>query len=214
MNTDSFERRRKMSDSLEKERTRLFQQDEKLRKEAELVLENTGIGKILKEYGFHPVGSFVMKTMTWRDLNFERYDDEPDCDEQWELGQKLRQLEGVWSLHCNNFYEDPRSPDDSGLYWGLRLSDPQGGEIWRIDLWTARKEEFKRTSPNRDLWESRLNDDTRFIILSIKEALHDLPEYRRTLISAHIYEAVLGDNIRTLDEFMGWWNQRYGTIEV
>ena len=36
-----------------------------------------GLGQIIREEGFHPVGSYVMKTMTWRDLDFERYDESP-----------------------------------------------------------------------------------------------------------------------------------------
>jgi hypothetical protein len=46
-------------------RTRLFTLDENLRTEGQTVLERSGIGEIINEAGFHPVGSFVMKTMTW-----------------------------------------------------------------------------------------------------------------------------------------------------
>ena len=203
-----------MSGSSEKEQSRLFLQDESLRKEADEILERSGVGKILRDYNYHPAGSYVMKTMTWRDLDFERYDDDPDCDDHWELGQELRQLDWIWSLHCNNAYEDPRAPGNTGLYWGLRVSDPDGGHIWRVHLWTARKEEFERASPNHDLWISRLNNDTRFAILSLKEALLENPEQLNRVLTWGIYQAVLEEGIYQVNDFKEWWNKKYGKVAV
>lgn len=202
-----------MTGTEEKERTRLFSQDENLRKEGELILDRSGVGKILLKNDFHPVGSFVMKTMAWRDIDFERYDDDPDVDEHWELGKELGQLEWVWNLHCNNAYTDPRAPNNSGLYWGVKITDPEGGNIWRVDLWTARKEEFERNSPGRNIWYSRLNEETRFTILSIKDKFRDMPELRRTYLSAHVYEAVLEHEIADIKEFWEWWKTTYGKNE-
>ncbi len=194
------------------ERSRLFELDETLRKEGQKVLEKSGIGDIIYRAGFHPVGSFVMKTMTWRDMDFEHYAENPDWSEHWELGGKLAELDWVWSLHCNDSYRDPRTPEDAGYYWGLRVSDPgwNDDKFWKIDLWTARKEEFERSSPNRELWNSLLTDDSRQTILAIKEKLWDHPDYRRSLLSVHIYEAVLENGVTGIDEFWEWWNSLYG----
>ena len=200
-----------MSESREKERTRLFTMDENLRTEGESVLERSGIGDIINDAGFHPVGSFVMKTMTWRDMDFERYDDNPSWAWHWELGRKLAEIDWVWSLHCNDSYRDPRVPDDFGHYWGLRVSDPdqKGNEFWKIDLWTARKEEFDSSSPNRELWNRLMTDEKRHIILSIKDELWTHPQYRQTLLSVHIYEAVLENGVTEIDGFWEWWKTRY-----
>jgi hypothetical protein len=203
-----------MSRQSDEERSRLFAQEKLLREEGISVLEKSGIGEILREEDFHSVGSFVMGTMTWRDMDFERFDENPDWDRHWKLGQKLHGIDWIWSLHCNDAYRDPRNPGDSGHYWGLRASDPGGGEIWKIDLWTARKEEFESASPNRELWNSRLTDDSRYIILAIKDTLWKLPEYRQTLLSAHIYEAVLEHGISDIDSFWNWWNAKYGTKDA
>ncbi|UCC16851.1 MAG: hypothetical protein JSU58_10930 [Dehalococcoidales bacterium] len=201
-----------MPGSQEKERVRLFTLDEDLRIEGQSVLERSGIGRVIYEAGFHPVGSSVMKTMTWRDLDFERYDENPDWSEHWELGRKLSEIDWVWSLHCNDSYRDPRTPGDYGYYWGLRVSDPQqkNSEFWKIDLWTARKEEFEISSPNRKFWNSSMTDDKRYIILSIKNELWTHPQYRQTLLSVHIYEAVLENGIENTDDFWNWWKTRYG----
>ena len=150
-----------MPESQEKERVRLFTLDGDLRSEGQSVLERSGIGKIIYEAGFHPVGSFVMKTMTWRDLDFERFDENPDWSEHWELGRKMAEIDWVWSLHCNDSYHDPRTSGDYGYYWGLRVSDPnkEGNEFWKIDLWTARKVEFEKSSLNRELWNSLITEE-------------------------------------------------------
>lgn len=156
-----------MDESLEKNRQRLFALDASLRAEADCMLEQSGLGKIIREEGFKPVGSYNMQTMTWQDLDFERCDESPDWQEHWELGTRLAQLKWVWSLHAVNAYTDPRNLKDEGYYWGLRANRPGEREFWKLDLWTARREEFERSAPNRPLWESRLTDDTRYDILVI-----------------------------------------------
>ena len=60
---------------------RLFALDEALRAEGQAVLEASGLGALIDEYGFLPVGSQAMHTMTWRDLDFERIQDPPDWEE-------------------------------------------------------------------------------------------------------------------------------------
>jgi hypothetical protein len=45
-----------MSGTDEKERARLFTQDEALRKEADIILDKSGIEKVLLKNNFHPVG--------------------------------------------------------------------------------------------------------------------------------------------------------------
>jgi hypothetical protein len=67
----------------------LFYQDISLHIEADLMIKETGLGKIIGEAGYKPVGSYVMNTMTWRDLDFERIDKAPDWQSHLEFGKKL-----------------------------------------------------------------------------------------------------------------------------
>ncbi len=196
-----------MDKTLEENRKRLFALDAGLRTEADKFLQESGLGKIIREEGFHPVGSYVMKTMTWRDLDFERYDESPGWQEHWQLGTKLAKLKWVWRLAAINVYQDPRSKDE-GLYWGLRASRPGEKDYWKLDIWTARKEEFERNAPKRPLWERQLDDDTRYEILVIKESVCMLPEYKDSLLSIDIYEAVLENGIKGVNEFWEWWKGR------
>jgi len=196
--------------NVEENRRRLFALDKALREEADVMLKASGLGEIIKEEGLHPVGSYVMRTMTWRDLDFERSVASPTWDEHWELGVKLSKLGWVWSLHAVNEYEDPRHEKDYGYYWGLRAVRPGKKNFWKLDIWTARREEFESGAPKRALWESRLNDNTRYEILVIKEAVCNLPEYLDGHLSTRIYEAVLEHDIRGIGEFREWWQNRYG----
>ncbi len=196
-----------MNESLEENRRRLFALDAGLRAEADLILKESGLGKIIREEGFKPVGSYAMHTMTWRDLDFERCNESPDWGVHWELGARLAQNNWVWSLHAVNAYTDPRNTD-KGLYWGLRAVRPGEKEFWKLDLWTGREEEFAPAVADRKRWESLLTEDTRYHILEIKEAVCRLPEYRQSLLSVHIYEAVLENNIKGLNGFWDWWKGR------
>ena len=186
---------------------RLLQLEESLRDEGDHVLSASGLGNVLQHYGFVPGGSYVMRTMTWRDLDFERVEEAPDWNRHWELGARLAQIAWVWKLSCTDAYRQPDSMDH-GLYWGLRLSDPAGGPVWKVDLWTARAEEFARGSPNRGRWISLLTEEARSHILAIKEAVCGLPEYRREMLSVHIYEAVLECGVCGIEEFTRWWRAR------
>jgi hypothetical protein len=199
-----------MSGQQDKEKIKLFSLDEKLRAEADQLLEQSGIGTIIRQEGFKPVGSYVMRTMTWRDLDFERTNENPSWEQHWKLGLKLARIDMIWGFRCIDGYHDPRNPGDKGFYWGLHITSLLNGETWKIDLWTARATEFELASPKRSLWENRLTEDRRYSILAIKEAVWNLPEYRQDLLSVHIYEAVLEYDIENLQEFWVWWKKQYG----
>ncbi|MCK4304793.1 MAG: hypothetical protein KAY24_11200 [Candidatus Eisenbacteria sp.] len=193
------------------EKARLLGLDESLRSEADRMLRLSGLGRVLRLEGFEAVGSYAMRTMTWRDLDFERVEDTPDWNRHWQLGARLAEINWVWKFSCTDAYRQP-SGTDQGLYWGLRLSDPAGGPVWKVDLWTLGQEEFAKGSPNRARWANLLTDEARFHILAIKEVVCGLPEYRREMLSVHIYEAVLDSGVREIEEFKRWWRAREQSV--
>jgi len=192
------------------EKQRLNRLDSDLRREGEEFLAASGLGLIIAQAGYQPVGSYVMHTMTWRDLDFERMADEPDWDDHWRLGQALARIRWVWWFSCVDAYRGIHSPGDTGYYWGLRASDPDGGPIWKVDLWTARPQEFAPALERRARWQALMTEARRLDILAIKEAVCTRPEYRKTMLSVHIYEAVLEQQIREIDAFLEWWSSSYG----
>ncbi len=119
----------------------------------------------------------------------------------------------VWQCTYLDAYNTPGNIPDEGLYWGVYVCNPDGGQPWKFDIWTATQDEFTRGSPRRDYWFKQLDDYTRSAILHIKTALCQTPEYGKTVLSVHIYEAVLEHGITGLDEFQRWWQTRYGIKE-
>ena len=201
------------------EAERLFAADEALRKEADEMLMRSGLGGILERAGDQAVGSYPMHTMTWRDLDFHRYE-EPDWRRHWEVGTQLAETGWCWRLNCVDAYREARieAKPDCGLYWGLRVLDPgrmasagRGSPtVWKLDLWTARADEFAAAEPKRQTWASLMSDELRSYVLAIKEAVCTAPEYRKSLLSVHIYEAVLEQGVRGVEEFRQWWRERTG----
>ncbi len=189
------------------ETARLLCLDADLRREADVFLRESGFGAIIESAGFKPVGSFVMRTMTWRDLDFERVREEPSWSEHWELGRALAQTGWGYRFSCIDEYHNPEEPGECGLYWGIKACSSDGGPIWKLDLWTARAHEFIPDS-RREAWMSALDDDSRAHVIAIKEAVCQDPRYRKTLLSVHIYEAVLERGIRGLDAFWEWCEAR------
>lgn len=191
--------------------TRLVQQEADLRAEGTALLAASGLGALLAEAGFVPVGSQVMRTMTWRDLDFERYA-EPDFTEFCQLGARLAATGWCTRLQCVDHYRE-RTHTDEGLYCGLRVASPErtapAGKddptVWKLDLWTAREPEFEPGLTLRRRWLGLLDEPSRVEILAIKEAVCRRPEYRHTLLSVHIYEAVLERGLRGVEEFLRWW---------
>lgn len=188
---------------------RLNQLDFGLRNEADEFLADSGLGQIINDAGFKPVGSYCTHTMTWRDLDFECMVDSPNLLEHWALGQELAKTGWVWLFSCRDAYRDQSEPGDFGYYWGIRASRPSGGPIWKLDLWTARPSEFAYGLERRATWQSLMTEDARLQILAIKDAVCTRPEYRKKMLSIHIYEAVLEKNITALDAFLEWWHSSY-----
>jgi hypothetical protein len=199
---------------------RLFALDASLRAEADRMLAASGIGPILREGRFQAVGSYVMKTMVWRDLDFERYE-EPDWARHWQVGTRLAETGWCARLQCIDVYREAwaEAQPDFGLYWGARVADPSrtgsaspgDPTVWKLDLWTGRPEEFEAGAARRPVWASLMTEDARSHILAIKEAVCGQPEYRKTLLSVHVYEAVLECGVRGVEEFREWWRPRYGS---
>ena len=196
---------------MRKTKEELFNQDFSLHIEADLMLKDTGLGKIIGEAGYKPVGSYVMNTMTWRDLDFERIDKAPEWQSHLEFGKKLMQLDWIWEFDTMNTYITNYFPDlPKGFYWGMRGEYPKGVPTWKFDLWTARAEELECGIPRMPGWMKKLTKDKRFYILAIKDVLCNTLEYRRTIKSVHIYEAVLEHDICALEDFREWWKAKFG----
>jgi len=151
------------------EATRLLALDEGLRAEADRMLAESGLGAIIREAGCEAVGSYAMRTMTWRDLDFERPEESPDWDRHWALGTRLARTGWLWRLSCVDAFRDPRDPEGHSLYWGLRACSPQGGLTWKLDLHTTPPEAFARGMADQEKW---LHQTQQALLEILKQVLH------------------------------------------
>ncbi|MBW3587875.1 MAG: hypothetical protein KY429_00450 [Actinobacteria bacterium] len=182
-----------------------------LQHEAAVLLDG-GLRGTLEGYGrVEPTGSFVLGLMAWRDLDIRVVRDEPDREAFFALGAKLLRL-----LHPHRMsYRDEllaHTPDlPRGLYWGVYLGDERAG-AWKIDIWAIDEEEYKASQQDLDQLARNIDPDRRLAILHIKRALWQHPEYRKSIWSRNIYEAVLADGVRDLDGFITWLKEHDITV--
>ena len=195
------------------DRARLFALDASLRAEADAMLSASGIGALIAEAGYLPVGSYTMRTMTWRDLDFVRCVDQMDWERHWEIGTRLSRTGWVRWIVCSDNFR--RAEPEPSYYWGPRVSDPALGclpdsdeRIWKLDLQTSTTEHLARGLDLRNRWAALMTEEARAEILALKEVLCHTPEYRREVLSVHIYEAVLEAGVRGLEEFLEWHRAR------
>jgi hypothetical protein len=98
-------------------------------------------------------------------------------------------------------------PNDDRYYYAL-FYQGAGGHEWKIDIsiWIADPPHVERL-PSSSLI-ARLNDETRLAILWIKDQWFARPEYRMTVYSVDIYDAVLDHGVRTPEEFAAYLRER------
>lgn len=179
-----------------------FQVDARLRAEASDILDRCGLRALIKEYApVHVMGSHHLKLMVWRDLDLAM--DAPDITiaQFFELGTRITELVNPWKM----FFTDNRAHDSGrypkGLYWGIRLGDLNSG-AWKIDLWAFNSADCAARIQQRDALMNRLTPANRVPILAIKSDIWNNPQYRDTVTSQDVYDAVLDHDIQTTDEFL------------
>lgn len=179
----------------------LINQDMALRAEADQLLCDTGLKKTLSRFGtVHIGGSYALQLMTWRDLDV--YLEAPGLavSEFFTLGNQIAGLLDPWKMFFTNNRQQLDATYPPALYWGIRLGDIRKG-AWKIDLWAMESADCCRALENSNKLAARLTAESRQAILSLKSQLCHHPDYRDTITSQMIYDAVLDQGVSTLDAF-------------
>ncbi|HJP95428.1 MAG TPA: hypothetical protein VJ875_26000 [Pyrinomonadaceae bacterium] len=178
-----------------------FAVDEALRAEADVLLYELGLKKLIEEYApVHITGSYALQLMVWRDLDIMMNAPGITVGQFFDLGKRITVLLAPWKMFFTNSRENSSNDYPSGLYWGIRMGDIKRG-AWKIDLWAFDSDQFREKVLEGEALKSRLTEKNRLIILDLKGQLWDKPEYRDTITSQDIYAAVLDREVKTLDEF-------------
>jgi hypothetical protein len=174
---------------------------DRLRGEADRML-GSGLMALLSRHGqVHVVGSYALGLMTWRDLDVHLVSEDMSVEGFFGLGGGIASLLKPHRMHFRDETTVATKGLPRGLYWGIYLGDERAG-AWKIDVWLTDRAGFEPTREFGERIASRLTDENREIILSIKEACWTHPEYRRGFTSGDVYSAVLERGIR---DVAGFW---------
>lgn len=175
--------------------------DEMLRAEADALLHERGLQQLLEEYApVHVTGSHALHLMIWRDLDIALDAPTMTVDQFFDLGKRITSLLSPPKMFFTNNRDHGEGSYPRGLYWGIRLGDIKRG-AWKIDLWAFDSDECRDKIRDCAVLNNRLHDENRLVILKLKSHLWYRPQYRDTITSQDIYEAVLDFGVDTLAGF-------------
>ncbi len=177
--------------------------NEKILKEADEILYELGLNDSLKKFGNPYVsGSYLLKLMTWRDLDIYLESEAMDNETFFELGKEIsiKLHPSKMSFRNELIGNTPHLP--KGLYWGVHTNFFD--QKWKIDIWAINSEEVKQKQSGVEKLKSKIDKYNRQSILELKNQLHSHPLYRKIVFSIDIYDAVLNNKITTLEQFKEW----------
>lgn len=182
--------------------------DSELRAEADSLIHRNGVGAILREYGdVYVGGSYALHLMTWRDLDIYLKAPDLPVERFLDLGHRIGALLMPWKMSFTNHREFPSTEGIPGLYWGIRLGDVKAG-AWKIDLWALQPETWQQQIEKVQRLGSQLTGEQRSTILKLKAELWNHPEYRKTISSQDVYDAVRIGGARDLSELWSFVRAR------
>lgn len=177
--------------------------NKKILNEADEILYQFGLYDTLKKFGNPYVsGSYLLKLMTWRDLDIYLESDSIDTDTFFDLGKEISNKINPYKMSFRNelIGKTPHLP--KGLYWGIHTN--LFDQKWKIDIWVIDFKEVKRKQSVVEDVKIKMDNCNRKSILELKNILHSHPLYRKKFFSIDIYNAVLDDKIVSIEQFKEW----------
>jgi hypothetical protein len=147
------------------------------------------------------VGSVSTGLVVEPDIDMEVYTEDPQTADGFRVAAELAENDHIIGVIFRN---ELLKPGGAWIYWEIHYRDDDG-VVWTIELYHS-----KPTAPYAGWMEQFagamqkvLTDEHRVAILTIKEALCANGTMRDTK-SFYIYRAVIGDGVRTFDEYTAW----------
>lgn len=189
----------------------LLERQDTLQAEAWRILDTLDLAGALALIGpVEVIGSLATGLMVWRDIDLHIL--APGLSSsvaQGAMGPYFGHSEiGAIRYRYDHAAQNPANdPNNDRYYYALFYQGGDGHE-WKIDIsiWIATPPHVERL-PYSELI-ARLNDETRLAILWIKDQWFARPEYRMTVSSVDLYDAVLDHGVRTPDEFTAYLRAR------
>ena len=172
-----------------------------IKREADVILYEQGLIDILNSFGTPYVhGSYLLDLMTWRDLDIYLQVDDISTTDFFALGEKICSSFAPVKMNFRNELKAKTKGLPAGLYWGIYFGNERAG-AWKIDIWAVSTSECQKLMQYCSKLKQKLNGEAVQRILEIKCECWRDAEYRRSYSSSDIYEAVLDNNVTTMEEF-------------
>jgi hypothetical protein len=189
----------------------LLEQQDILQAEAWLMLDALDLAAALASIGpMEVIGSLATGLMVWRDIDLLVIAPGLSASTAHEALARYfgHPKIGAIRYRYDHAAQNPANdPNDDRYYYAL-FYQSDGGHEWKIDIsiWIADPPHVERLPPSSLI--ERWNDETRLAILWIKDQWFARPEYRMTVYSLDIYDAVLDHGVRTPEEFAAYLRER------
>jgi hypothetical protein len=172
-----------------------------IKREADAILYEKGLINILNQFGTPYVhGSYSLDLMTWRDLDIYLQVDQISTTDFFVLGERICSLFNPIKMSFRNESIAKTKGLPAGLYWGVYLGNERAG-AWKIDIWAVTKLECSKLLQYCVTIKQKITTETAQRILEIKSECWQDPEYRRSYSSSDIYNAVLDNDVTSIEEF-------------
>ena len=182
---------------------KLFEKQNFLQKQARIVLKNLKLTKILSKYGeVKIVGSMILGLMTWPDIDIDlKSKTKINKKDYFKIVKYLfsqKNIKQIMLIDNRNSFEKNRP---ESMYIGIKYN--LNNTEWKIDIRYLNIPDAYAENHIKQI-KSKLTKNKINIILKIKNAFHSHAKYRKEFSAYNIYNAVLKENISTINNFIDY----------
>jgi len=160
----------------------------KLRQEADVVLNMIGLMNILRPYGaVYPSGSYFLDLMVYPDIDL--YITKVSLEQLFEIAARIARHESVTQVVFERSDDPEHLPE--GLYLKPRVRYGDWGRPWKIDIWSLKETVIQEKMADMYHFHASLTSELREQILRYKLSILT-PEKRTPMYSGYyIYKAFI-----------------------
>jgi hypothetical protein len=181
----------------------LLHKSKRIKSQADKLLQESKILDILAGYGDVLIeGSYALDVMLRPDLDIFVVSQTHDWNKILDIHQKIMSLKYFREIGFINWmdFEDKNLVSLKGYYFQPKV--PIDDQLWKLDIWFITPDQYKGSSLTTHFKELLGEDeDKKYRILEIKNAMREGRKYIKGVDGKLIYQAVLENGIKTIDEF-------------
>lgn len=177
------------------------------KEQADSILYDDGLLAELRKYGVpHIIGSYRMDMMAWNDLDIDVENDNMSQEKLYGLS------EFIFHRFRPSWYEAKEEQNqENKKVWFHGFETLVEGELWNIDIWFFDKETIGKAEEYCDgiMRRAHTEPDLKNSIMDLKKELIARGMYSfEQYTSMDVYEAVLRQRIRNIEEFLEKYHRR------